>query len=92
MFKTRWLSSKTISDDEGFSITLTSRTGLRYEIDGKSMVVTTEGAGSYIDVFHSSMDHWENDSTPIDGKTDEQNVDNTTRALESRGLTVRVVT
>lgn len=56
------------------------------------MIVTTEGAGHYIDVFHSSMNHWENDLSPIDGKTDEQNVDNVTRALESRGLTVRVVT
>lgn len=92
MFKTRWLSSKTVSDDESFSITLTSRTTLLYEIDGKSMIVTTEGAGRYIDLFHSSMDHWDNDSSPIDGKTDEQNVDNVTRALESRGLTVRVVT
>ena len=91
MFKTRWLSSRTISVDEGFSITLTSRTTLRYEIGGKSMIVTTEGAGAYIDVFHSSMNHWENDTTAIDSKTDERNVDNITRALESRGLTVRVV-
>ena len=91
MFKTRWLSSKTVSDDEGFSITLTSRTQLRYEIGGKSMIVTTEGAGSYIDVFHSSMDHWENDSMAIDRKTDKRNVDNITRALEARGFTVRVV-
>ncbi len=91
MFKTRWWSSKTVSD-EGFSITLTSRTTLLYEVDGKSMTVTTEGAGRYIDVFHSSMQRWINDPSVIDGKTDERNVDNITRALESRGLNVRIVT
>jgi hypothetical protein len=91
MFKTRWWSSRTTSD-EGFSITLTSRTTLLYEVAGRSMVVTTEGAGRYIDVFHSSMMHWTADPTPISGSTDEKNVDNVTRALEARGFEVRVVT
>lgn len=91
MFRTRWLSAKTVSD-EGFSITLKSRTKLLYEVDGKSMVITMEGAGHYIDVFHSSMEHWSNDPSVIDGETDKRNVDNITRALESRGLNVRIVT
>jgi hypothetical protein len=38
------------------------------------MIVTTEGAGRYIDVFHSSMQYWKNDPSSIDGKTDERNV------------------
>jgi len=91
MFKTRFLSAKTVSD-EGFSITLKSRTKLLYEVEGKSMIITTEGAGRYIDIFHSSMQHWLNDPSVIDDETDAQNVDNITRALESRGLNVRIVT
>jgi uncharacterized protein YcgI (DUF1989 family) len=91
MFKSHWWSGKTVSD-EGFSITLRGRTQLLYKIGGKTMIVTVEGAGRYIDVFHSSMRSWENDSSLIDGKTDELNVDNITRALESRGLNVRIVT
>jgi uncharacterized protein YcgI (DUF1989 family) len=91
MFRTRWLSSTTTSD-EGFSITLKSRTKLLYEVDGKSMVITTEGAGRYIDVFHSSMAHWLDDPSAIDDEVDRRNVDNITRALESRGLNVRIVT
>jgi len=55
------------------------------------MIVRTEGDGREIDVFHSSMRHWSNDSSVIDGKTDERNVDNITRALEWRGFTVRIV-
>lgn len=91
MFRTRWFSNKTVSD-EGYSITLTSRTSLLYEIGGKKMIVRTEGAGKYIDIFHSSMRYWSNDPTVIDGKEDERNVDNISRALEARGLNVRVVT
>jgi len=91
MFKTRWWKPARTFSDEGFSITL-SRTTLLYEVDGKSMIITTEGAGRYIDVFHRSMRQWRNDPSTIDGKTDEKNVDNVTRALESRGLTVRIVT
>jgi hypothetical protein len=56
------------------------------------MTITIEGAGQYIDVFHSSMQCWMNDTSVIDGRTDERNVDNVTRALESRGLKVRIVT
>ena len=56
------------------------------------MFVRTEGDGPDIDVFHSSMGHWSNDSSPINAKTDERNVDNITRALEWRGFTVRIVT
>jgi hypothetical protein len=55
------------------------------------MIITTEGAGRYIDVFHHSMRHWSNDPSTIDGKMDEKNVDNVTRALESRGFTMRIV-
>jgi hypothetical protein len=91
MFKTRWWSSKTVSD-EGFSITLTSRSTLLYEVDGKTMTVDIEGGGKYVDVFHSSMQRWENDPSVIDGITDEKNVDNVTRALEFKGFTVRIVT
>lgn len=92
MFKKRWwILGKTVSD-EGFSIAFTSRTTLLYEVDGKAMTVRTEGDGSEIDVFHNSMRHWNHDSSPIDGKTDERNVDNITRALEWRGFNVRIVT
>jgi uncharacterized protein YcgI (DUF1989 family) len=91
MFTTHWWRpAKTVSD-EGFSITLGFRT-LLYEMDGKSMTIAIEGAGRYIDVFHSSMRCWMNDTSVIDGQTDERNVDNITRALESRGLSVRIVT
>jgi hypothetical protein len=91
MFKTHWWRpSKTVSD-EGFSITLGFRK-LLYEADGKRMTIAIEGAGRYIDVFHSSMQRWMNNPSVIDSKTDEQNVDNVTRALESRGLEVRIVT
>ena len=92
MFRTHWWhAAKTVSD-QGFSITLISKTKLLYEVNGKAMIVTTEGAGSYIDVFHSSMQHWKDDDSAIDGTTDEENLDNITRALESRGLNVRIVT
>jgi len=46
------LFGKTVSD-EGFSIAFTSRTTLLYEVDGKAMIVRTEGDGPDIDVFHS---------------------------------------
>jgi hypothetical protein len=53
MFRRRWwLFGKTVSD-EGFSIAFTSRTTLLYEVDGKAMIVRTEGDGPDIDVFHS---------------------------------------
>jgi hypothetical protein len=92
MFKTHWWrSGKTVSD-EGFSISFLSRTTLLYETNGKAMTITIEGAVKYIDVFHSSMQHWTNDDSAIDGQTDERNCDNIARALESRGLNVRIVT
>ncbi len=92
MFRRRWWLFGKIISDEGFSIILTSRTTLLYEIDGKSMTVTFESGGTEIDIFHSSMRRWSNDSSLIDGKTDERNVDNITRALEWRGFNVRIVT
>ncbi len=92
MFRQRWwLFGKTISD-EGFSITFTSRFTLRYEAGDKAMTIRTEGDGRDLDIFHSSMRHWENDSSVIDGSNDERNVDNVTRALEWRGFNVRIVT
>ncbi len=91
MFKIGWLSGKTDSD-KGFSVTFTSRTTLLYEVDGKVMTVSTEGDGRDIDVFHSSMRFWSNDPSAIDSETDKRNVDNITRALESRGFRVRIVT
>jgi hypothetical protein len=91
MFTTHWWRpAKTVSD-EGFSITLGFRK-LLYQVDGKCMSITIEGAGRHIDVFHSSMRCWMNDTSVIDGQTDERNVDNVTRSLESRGLRVRIVT
>ena len=90
MFRTHWwYSAKTVSD-EGFSITL-KLTKLLYEIDGKSMSVNIESDGRDIDVFHSSMRSWIGDTSAIDPQTDERNVDNLTRALESRGLRVHIV-
>ena len=61
-------------------------------MNGKRMTITTEGAGKYIAIYHSSMQHWTNDESVIDGETDKRNVDNVTRALESRGLNVQVMT
>jgi hypothetical protein len=91
MFKTHWWRpAKTVSD-EGFSITLSHRT-LLYEVNGRAMTITIEGAGKYVDVFHSSMQRWTNDDSMIDSQTDERNCKNVTRALESRGLNVRIVT
>jgi hypothetical protein len=92
MFRRRWrFFGKTISD-EGFSITFTSRFALLYEVDGKTLIVRTNGNFPDIDIFHSSMRHWSNDSYVIDGKTDEQNLDNITRALAWGGFIVRIVT
>ena len=92
MFRRQWwFFGKTISD-EGFSIKFTSRNTLLYEVGGKTMIVSTDGDFPEIDVFHGSMRHWSNDSSVIDGKTDERNVDNVTRALEWRGFNVRIVT
>ena len=91
MFTTRWWRPARTVSNEGFSITLGYKS-LLYEVDGRRMAITIEGAGRYIDVFHSSMRCWMNDTSMIDGKADERNVDNVTRALESRGLTVRIVT
>ena len=92
MFRKQWwFFGKTISD-EGFSIKFTSRNTLLYEVGGKTMIVSADGNFPEIDVFHGSMRHWSNDSSVIDGKTDERNVDNVTRALEWRGFNVRIVT
>jgi len=92
MFRRQWWFFGKIFSDEGFSIIFTERNTLRYEIGERTMFVRTEGDGPDIDVFHSSMGHWSNDSSPINAKTDERNVDNITRALEWRGFTVRIVT
>ena len=74
MFRKRWwLFGKTISD-EGFALTFTSRTTLSYQIGRKTMAVDVEVGWLYIDVFHSSMRHWDDDSSMIDGKTGERNV------------------
>ena len=92
MFRKRWWwFGKTISD-EGFALAFTSRTTLLYEIGGKTMTVDVEVGWPDIDVFHSSMRCWDDDSSVTDGKTDERNVDNITRALEWRGFIVRIVT
>lgn len=92
MFRRQWwIFGKTLSD-EGFSIEFTSRNTLLYEAGGKTMIIHTDGDFPDIDVFHSSMRRWSNDSSLIDGKTDERNVDNITRALEWRGFSVRIVT
>ena len=45
-----------------------------------------------MDVFHSSMQHWNGDKSPVDSKTDQQNVENVTEALEWLGFTVQIVT
>jgi hypothetical protein len=92
MFRRQWwFFGKTISD-EGFSIIFTEKNTLLYEIGGRTMTVRTDGNFPDIDVSHSSMRHWNNASSLIDGKTDERNVDNVTRALEWRGFKVRIVT
>jgi len=92
MFRKQWwIFGKTISD-EGFCLAFTSRNTLLYEVGGRTLTIDVEVGWPHIDVFHSSMRHWDDDSSIIDGATDKRNVDNITRALEWRGFTVQIVT
>ena len=84
--------SKIISD-EGFIVSFVNRSQLRYTEGDSVFLVGVEGAGRYIDIFHSSIRRSEPDACePIDSQTDQRVTENVTRALEWRGLTVRVVT
>lgn len=86
--KHRW--SRTITSDEGFTVTFVERHTLKYEEGGRSATIRTEGDGKSIDVFKNSICRWSNDPFEIDAATNERIANNVARALESRGFSVYV--
>ncbi len=92
MFKIPLLQRSKIVSDEGFSVTVLSRYAVRYEQDGRSMLVSIEEGDGHIDIFHSSI-KWEDDpGEAIDAATDQRITENLAKALEWRGWSVGVVT
>ena len=92
MFRKQWwIFGKTISDED-FSLQFIAKNTISYEVGSKTMTISADSNFPNIYISHSSMRQWTNDNSLIDGKIDERNVDNVTRALEWRGFAVRIVT
>ena len=94
MFKKRWFN--VVVSDEGFSVKTLGRIGVKYTEGSKSMYIATEfnalRSSADITLFVDSIQSWDsphNDEIINDAKR-ETIVDNVCRALQFRGLKVRV--
>ena len=89
MFEKHWWS-RTITSDEGFTVTFVARHTLMYEEGGKSVTIRTEGDGKSIDVFKNSIGRWSDNPSEVDAPTNERIANNVAPALKSRGFSVYV--
>ena len=94
MFKKRWFN--VIVSDEGFSVKTLGRIGVKYTEGSKSMYIATEFNASVsplgLVLFEDSIQTWDPpyDNEVIDDTKRETIVDNVCRALQFRGLEVKV--
>jgi len=92
MFKVPFLHRLSIVSDRGFTVTVVSRSELRYEENDRGMTISIEQGGRHIDVFHSTIRRWDGQETPISKADDYRITQNILEALRWRGWTAEVVT
>jgi hypothetical protein len=91
MFRTRWLNRSTIVSDEGFSIWV-GRDQVVYRRNDRAMTISSDLGGSEINIFAPTANRWDDDvSVEIDEQTKAVILENVRRALEWKGLKVRVL-
>jgi len=92
VFKVPLLQRSTIVSDQGFSVTVVSRSELKYEESHRVMTISIEQGDRHIDVFHSTIRRWDGDETPITSADDRMITENILAALRWRGWAAEVVT
>jgi hypothetical protein len=77
-----------VESDEGFSVEVLGRTGLRYTEGSKAMFIDSEvlAAPAGIAMYRSSIGHWDppDDTGDVDEATRLRIVDNVRRAFQSQ--------
>jgi hypothetical protein len=81
-----------MASDKGFTVTVVSRSELRYEENDRVMTISIEQGDRHIDVFHSTIRRWDGQETLISKADDYRITQNILEALRWRGWTVEVVT
>jgi hypothetical protein len=92
MFKVPFFHRSSIVSDKGFTVTVVSRSELRYEENQKVMTISIEQGDRHIDVFHSTIRKWDGDEAAITNAEDYRITQNILQALKWRGWTAEVVT
>lgn len=84
-----------IQSDEGFSVEVLGRTGMRYSECGKTAFIDSEvlAEPDAIVAYKNSIKHWEppHESEAIDANDRERILRNIKRAFEFRGYELRVI-
>jgi len=92
MFRVPLLHRSSIISDQGFTVTVVSRSKLEYRENQRVMSISIEQGGRHIDVFHSTIRRWDGESLPISNADDRRITENILAALRWRGWTANVVT
>jgi hypothetical protein len=85
-----------IASDQGFSVEVLGRVGLRYEEGGKTIFVDSEvlapGFPASMVIWPSRMDHWDppHADEPVDGATRQRIVERIREAFRFRGVEIEV--
>jgi hypothetical protein len=91
MFRVPFWRRSSIVSDRGFTVTVLSRSELKYQERSKVMTISIEQGDRHIDVFHSTIQRWDGEETPISNVEDSRITQNILEALEWRGWTAEVV-
>jgi hypothetical protein len=91
MFRTPWLNKSKVLSDEGFYVEI-GRDWLVYQRGDRRMTMTCDVGGPEINVFTDTANRWDDDpSVEVDEQTRSTILNDVTRALEWRGLQVRLL-
>ncbi|MCL4486770.1 MAG: Imm74 family immunity protein [Chloroflexi bacterium] len=83
-----------IESDEGFSVEVTGRVGLRYREADKVLDVDSEvGEHPYMVIYGDSLKRWEppHEDDLLDDRKRSQIIENIRRAFQSQGLDIGVI-
>ena len=84
------LKTNIIESDEGFSVEVLGRIGLKYIENGKEFFVDSEIANPGIIVFKDVINDWETKIRISDNKKREEIINNIIRAFQFKGIHIEV--
>jgi hypothetical protein len=89
--RNKWFHRGRVESDEGFSVALGRDTVVYYE-SGRRMAITADVGTGQANIFTNSIGRWDDDLSNS-AKPEEKSriADNIKRALEWRGLSVRLM-